>query len=1312
MKKIILYVIALLVLCMVVVAADDIWNAQIQENEAGNANSGFSGNSRRYLINNAYTNKSITAFQVVVKGWDGSAGLKITSASICVQDATAGCVDAPVRITWDSGNIAMTGSAQEAGYTSDCIEFSMDNDTNYLMSWDANSATADDPWDFSNGGGGTEWYKAGDAVMNQSADGWNNNGARTCGYWRIIDCGAAADTTPPAIDISTYNHSTAVDATNETVWRTSFSTPSWTKDSTPTVRFDTDEAANCSISKTDANFTAMVTANNESECSTNDVAGVTSHVCTLPYDLRLTGGHENIYLACIDMTGNENATSSSTGLRTNFVPDPAVLSRAEYAINGTYGTVSAFNSSFIKEIELMYLNFSVGVEYGNIVGYYLNFTANGSSACALGNKQESTCYRWTPLSYVQYISGEDTATYDGTLTGGNQGDQILPTTSGLGTGNLTLSFSIDEHYSPNVFKHYGADFDFSDVKWQTGTDQRITKNNMIRINITNSNIPNDADIYRFDMRLNYTTGLKLPDQPLLVWMCNLSYGGGHPDLTANCSLGCSYDVADFQDDGTQMRCVFTKNSINNLNNAGYIVLEHNEVDVTKYFYMKTYKADAAGWRTNWDYSVDDGDTFTNLGDGYETEANINYWYDGTNDTSFVYNLYVNTSINTSTTFLGEVLWDINPNQNYPPILNVVYPDNGDTVTLPDYINFTVTDPNNNEVNTTIFINDTVLVTNLNASNTSYYWDEIKSGVQHVLHLQGCELETAELYCENVTRTFDLADSWPPQLITFEGNSTGEGNLSQLWIYASINATDETEFSTLNVTLWNTSLVSSTQCSSVSCSINFTSLGEGTYYVNGTGVDASGNENQSVTRTILLDVTGPTPSYESGTTATGNYSQTTISMNVSCAVADSDTITLYIYNSSLVNGSFTCKNSSCYSTFYDLADGSYHINATCNDSANNLGITATRDINLDNVGPTVYVNSTNASNMPQTITYHFSVVDDLPANCTVYNNITGTWAFNESDTEITSGTLQTLQVTHLQDVNNLTFDWSVRCFDDVGNSAMSSSNYTYYFDGVIPRSLVIYPTSGVSNESLTFDLLHTENDTNLESCFYSVKTTGGTLDISNTSINCSINETFTVSAYAGYNLFYFVNDTHGNVNETVVAFTATAPAVTGGGGGGGGFFISDLVLDKFIISPGKLNFKVPFNGTAEKIIRFENLQDMEVLSVVVSSGLDVNTSFFEARPLGTTQILLTVQGDTVGTFDDVIRFNVVDSRSATYDVEVEVTYEVVTGFEALFIDWVSKVGLEGVWNTLDSVFGNLTFIVVLVVLLGFVPLVMWVRGRKR
>ncbi|MCK4650065.1 hypothetical protein KAT36_02430 [Candidatus Pacearchaeota archaeon] len=431
-----------------------------------------------------------------------------------------------------------------------------------------------------------------------------------------------------------------------------------------------------------------------------------------------------------------------------------------YGLNSSLGRVDEFNSSNLEEIEYMELNFSIDSTQV-IDSWYLNFTANGTNGCSLGNKQSSVCYSYDNATYqwIQFINNTNTTTYDGTQ--GNQGDRIVVIQTGSGN-QVNVSLRIDEHYNPNVFKWYDAEYNFSDVRWQNGAEQRITGDNHIKIEINQTLVPINADQYKLDFRAEYGGN---PTQPLEAYACNSSYVDGHVHDFTGCVLVAQKFPSEFQDVGTKFREIFTRNLTDQIGDFKYVVLETNEQNTSNYYAIKTYKATKASYTTHWEYSTNLGDNWTNLNDGYETELNINWFYDGADPTAFVYRFWANDSDGTEEYLEGNITWDIDPTNNYPPLVDLRSPLSVGYLSFPYNITFLLSDPNDDNLNGSLYLYqggslNKTLVTDMNQSNESYLWDDSTPDGTYDLVLEACELGTSDLFCVNITQEITVDNSAP------------------------------------------------------------------------------------------------------------------------------------------------------------------------------------------------------------------------------------------------------------------------------------------------------------------------------------------------------------------------------------------------------------------------------------------------------------------------------------------------------------------------------------------------------------------------
>jgi hypothetical protein len=245
---------------------------------------------------------------------------------------------------------------------------------------------------------------------------------------------------------------------------------------------------------------------------------------------------------------------------------------------------------------------------------------------------------------------------------------------------------------------------------------------------------------------------------LQAYLCNSSYVNGLPEAFAGCALVAQKSPSELQDDGTKFRGIFTKNLIDTIGDVGHVILKTDLGQQNKYYYIKTYKARAGGYTTHWNYSIDNGITWLNLGDGYETELNINWFYDGADPTAFIYNLWANTTNGTESNLVGNITWSIDATNNYPPLTDLIRPEMNETISIPYNVTFTITDPNDDNLNASLLLYqggvlNKTLITDMNSSNTSYYWTTSQAPGVYNLTLLVCELGTAESYCVNDTHEY-------------------------------------------------------------------------------------------------------------------------------------------------------------------------------------------------------------------------------------------------------------------------------------------------------------------------------------------------------------------------------------------------------------------------------------------------------------------------------------------------------------------------------------------------------------------------------
>ena len=139
------------------------------------------------------------------------------------------------------------------------------------------------------------------------------------------------------------------------------------------------------------------------------------------------------------------------------------------------------------------------------------------------------------------------------------------------------------------------------------------------------------------------------------------------------------------------------------------------------------------------------------------------------------------------------------------------------------------------------------------------------------------------------------------------------------------------------------------------------------------------------------------------------------------------------------------------------------------------------------------------------------------------------------------------------LNDGNYTWGCSYFAKGNGTDVSKVNRTFIVDTIKPSITIgtISTTSG--SQTITFN--STVTDVNLDSCFYAVYNSTGSVDGANNNVSftCNTNKQATVSAFATYSLFVYANDTATNINSTENSTFTTSPSAgsSGGGGGGGG-----------------------------------------------------------------------------------------------------------------------------------------------------------------
>ncbi|MFC1769237.1 DUF2341 domain-containing protein [Nanoarchaeota archaeon] len=485
------------------------------------------------------------------------------------------------------------------------------------------------------------------------------------------------------------------------------------------------------------------------------------------------------FTAFVNDTSNNIANSSVLQITVNDTLAPALSNFRFYSLNssrGLIGNESSFNVTNLEAIEYMVINFTVTDSVGIFGDIGLFYTANGTSGCSLGNNQSSQCYAHP--DFIEFRNNTITSTFD--AVNANQGDNINCTYQG-NANERNYTCKIDEHYNPNVWKHYPMNF--SDLKWQSGNTERIKRNTVWKIEFDTGIVPLDADYYKLDFRVDNTNN---PTQPILAYLCNSTYNSGDPSISPYCQLVASKLPSQMQDDGTKFRALFTKNLTNDLGDIRYVLLT-SDSPTSRYYSLKTYLYLGTDTiRSN--ISNDGGDTYSVLSDGYETELNINWFYDqvDSNKTQIIFKVEGNDSNGNIGNSSEQVLtWNL-LDQNLGPIVDIIIPEIDSNVSGNIQINWTTADSNGDVYFTNITISnssDTIsIVENLSylISNYSYNSINLSFGVYN-LTVESCENETTELYCGNSTHEINILDSSNPNSSAIQENNSNPKRNEQIFL---------------------------------------------------------------------------------------------------------------------------------------------------------------------------------------------------------------------------------------------------------------------------------------------------------------------------------------------------------------------------------------------------------------------------------------------------------------------------------------------------------------------------------------------------
>ena len=202
-------------------------------------------------------------------------------------------------------------------------------------------------------------------------------------------------------------------------------------------------------------------------------------------------------------------------------------------------------------------------------------------------------------------------------------------------------------------------------------------------------------------------------------------------------------------------------------------------------------------------------------------------------------------------------------------------------------------------------------------------------------------------------------------------------------------------------------------------------------------------------------------------------------------------------------------------------------------------------------PTNHQNISNGTDVYFNFTSNDSGILDT---CQLWGNWTGTWHKNYSWVGPTAGTQNYTTV----NISEGRYKWNVWCNDTLNNFNWSTTNYTFTVDETEPNVNITTTNGTIVADTLSITIDYNISDTYLKSCYFSLRTSGGSLHnyAENTSLVCTTtSRSISTLVYAtNFVLQIWGEDYAGNLNYTNLTFTTHYGGGSGGGGGGGGVVI--------------------------------------------------------------------------------------------------------------------------------------------------------------
>ena len=562
----------------------------------------------------------------------------------------------------------------------------------------------------------------------------------------------------------------------------------------------------------------------------------------------------------------------------------------------------------------------------------------------------------------------------------------------------------------------------------------------------------------------------------------------------------------------------------------------------------------------------------------------------------------------------------------PPSITLSYPLNGIWLNYSQNIPFNYTPTDSDGISSCRLYGDFTGTQQLNQTDTT-----ITSGVinQFFLNLSSGDY-LWNVFCNDTgnngawgnpssNETFYVDTIYP--LIDYGvGVYSNQQNVTANSLFVNVTVTESDE-KNITFNLYNaTALINSTVSTSGLRSINYTGL-QGLYSFNVTIYDYAGNKNVTSTRTVRLDNTGPTITIYSPDVI--NYAYNTSLLLNTTITDDVMGVDKCWFNVKNETGNVFYNNTiyDCINTTFSVPGGDidYTVIVYANDTLNNtenFGLV----FGVRTLAPAVVLNNpTTGQHFNRTTNIRFNITaTDREAidTCQLYGNWTGTFALNQTDASVTSGTVNNFNLLNLTEG---TFLWNTYCNDTNGIADWAQSNLSFTTDITYPNVQITTANNSGSGKSITFN--YNITDTHSSTCLFNLKDSGGSWVFSpNQSLTCSsTSKSTSVVSDGTYQLYIWGRDSATNENSSFITLVVTTPAATTTTGGGGVETVGAVGNKSWDMTTeqGGDNYVVNIvrNGKRDRDLRFINNEATEIEITLRCEGGDIcNYAFLEADKL--------------------------------------------------------------------------------------------------